>query len=99
MINKNALIGSLNASQATGVAGSGGYYQYALNKGYQYIEVLNWCSSAGDWQFIISKDGKKWQILSQTNNYPRAGFTYEIDKSQSFTGTPEQVIDLIIHLF
>lgn len=59
MKNQNAFTGSLLASQATGVAESGGYYQYALDNGYQYIEVLDWTSSAGDWTFIISKDGKK----------------------------------------
>lgn len=66
------------AEQATGCQGAGSYADYADSKGYGYCEVLDWTSSAGDWQFLVSKDGKTWYILDQTNNYPGYRFTWTI---------------------
>ena len=82
-----AYIGSMVASQATGCSGAGGYMQWAQEHGYEHVEVLNWSSSAADWQFLVSKDGIEWYILSQTNNYPRAGFSRGIVPSE-FGGGP-----------
>ena len=79
------------AEQATGCQGAGNYEDYAMNKGYDYIEVLDWSSSAGDWSFIISKNGKDWRILFQTNNYPAFGFSYEIS-DEVFHGSVEEVL-------
>jgi hypothetical protein len=55
---------------------------------------LNWTSSAGDWEFLISKDKENWQILFQTNNFPRSGFSHRIDE-EIYTGTLEEVIEEI----
>mgnify|MGYP001610099702 FL=1 len=76
--------------QATGCIGANSYKDYARDQGYTRVEVLNWCSSAGDWQFIVSKDGTEWRILDQTNNYPRQGFSHSIS-DEVFYGTPEEV--------
>ena len=85
--------------QATGCRGAGDYKNYAHSKGYKFVEVLNWMSSAGDWEFIISKDGERWQILSQTNNFPKsAGFSYEISEEEFF-GTKEDVLQQITDMY
>jgi hypothetical protein len=78
------------AEQATGCRGAGGYLNFALQRGYSHVEVLDWTSSAGDWQFLVSRDGNEWQILHQTNNYPRPGFSYFIS-DDVFYGTLEEV--------
>ena len=65
--------------QATGCIGADSYKKYARKKGYKHVEVWNWSSSAGDWQFPVSKDGNEWHMLVQENNYPRAaGFSHSI---------------------
>jgi len=86
------------AEQATGCGGAGDYATYAESKGYNLCEVLNWSSSAGDWQFVVSKDGKTWYILDQVNNYPRSGFTRTIsdgvdnpDWRESYEGSLDDV--------
>lgn len=66
--------------QATGCRGAHEYKEYAQNNGYTIVKVLDWTSSAGDWIFGISKDGKIWDVLYQTNSYPKAGFSYQIEK-------------------
>ncbi len=81
-------------AQATGCFGADSYLQFAKEQGYKHIEVLNWCSSAGDWQFLVSKDVHEWRILCQENNYPRAGFSYSISK-EMFEGTLEEVEELV----
>lgn len=78
------------AEQATGCRGAGGYREYAASHGYKHLEVLNWSSSAGDWQFIISRNGQEWRVLNQSNNWPRAGFSYSIS-DEVFYGTAEDV--------
>jgi len=65
--------------QVTGCRGAHSYKDYARERGYMHVEVLNWGSSAGDWQFLVSRDGHEWQILFQENNYPRAGFSHSIE--------------------
>ena len=79
--------------QATGCQGVGGYRQYAANLGYTHVKVYDWTSSAGDWTFLVSKDGFEWHVMSQTNNWPRAGFEYCIDDEQVFCGTFEEVCE------
>lgn len=86
------------AEEATGCIGANSYRDYAKKLGYKFIEVLNWCSSAGDWQFIISKDGKLWQILDQTNNYPRIGFAHSVDET-IYRGTSDEVLEEIVSRF
>ena len=78
--------------QATGCVGANSYKQYARDRGYTHIEVLDWTSSAGDWQFLVSKDGHEWFVLFQENNYPRGpGFSHQIDEGFPFIGTLEEV--------
>ena len=97
-MNKNLAISKAIAEQATGCKGAGDYQDYAHSKGYKYVKVLNWMSSAGDWEFIISKDGERWQILSQTNNYPKPGFSYEIS-DEEFYGSAEDVLQQITDMY
>ena len=78
-------------AQATGCVGADSYKAYAEALGYTHIEVLNWSSSAGDWQFLVSKDGLVWHILWQKNNYPRPGFSRGICTEPEFYGTIEDV--------
>jgi len=70
------------AESAAGVRGAGGYIAEAERLGYTKLEVLDWTSSAGDWYFAVSTDGKLWDILSQANNYPRPGFSYHLEPRQ-----------------
>lgn len=91
--------GSMMAEQATGCRGAGGYLDYAHAQGYTKVEVLNWCSSAGDWQFIVSKDGHEWYIMWQENNYPRGpGFTRAVGEVPYY-GTAEEVVNHIAELY
>lgn len=78
-------------AQATGCMGADSYKDYAYQHGYKRIEVLNWGSSAGDWQFLVSKDGEVWHILWQENNYPRPGFSHGIQTEPGFYGDIEDV--------
>lgn len=86
------------AESATGCAGAGSYLAFAKKAGFKYLEVLNWSSSAGDWQFIVSRDGSEWYILEQTNNYPWPGFSHLIDTTPFF-GTAEEVINELCSMF
>ena len=76
--------------QATGCTGAHGYREYAKSLGYKHIEVFDWTSSAGNWQFLVSKDGQEWFMLEQTNNWPRPGFSYAISE-ESWLGSYEDV--------
>lgn len=78
-------------SAMTGCVGADNYLDAARNAGYTHIEVLDWTSSAGDWSFIVSKDGRIWQVMWQTNNYPRPGFSYEFGE-EVFEGTKEEAL-------
>ena len=79
------------AEQATGCKGAGGYRQWAKQQGYTCCEVLNWSSSAGDWSFLVSDDGENWYIMYQENNWPKPGFTRNVDTTYCFNGTLEEV--------
>jgi len=87
------------ADMATGCRGAGDYARWARAQGYTHIEVLNWTSSAGDWQFIVSEDGVEWYVMYQENNWPRADFTRQIDMDQVFYGDAEEVLELIYELY
>lgn len=77
--------------QATGCRAVGDYRQFAKQHGFKHIEVANWASSAGDWTFIVSKDGHEWQLLQQTNNFPSPGFSYYLS-DDLYEGTVEEVL-------
>lgn len=98
LITSNMFIGSGAESEATGTDNSRGYLQYAMNRGFNHIEVLDWSSSAGDWQFLISRNGYDWQILHQTNNYPLDGFSYHIE-DDIWCGTVEQAYKQIEEIY
>lgn len=88
-------VAEVTAAQATGCPDAGGYIQFAKDRGYTHIEVINWSSSAGDWSFIVSKDGYEWYIMCQENNWPRPGFTRTIDEPGVFYGDAEAVLQEI----
>lgn len=85
--------------QATGCWGAHSYREFAKSQGYKHIEVLDWSSSAGNWQFLISKDGKEWHVLVQENQYPRPGFSHYINAERTFHGTIEDVYKEIEALY
>ena len=72
------------AEQATGCRGAGDYRRWAERQGYPYLYVVDWTSSAGDWSFVVSKDELSWYIMSQSNNWPRSGFTRTINEKPTF---------------
>ena len=80
--------------QATGCINAGSYKEFAEEQGFKYVEVLNWMSSAGDWQFLVSRDGDEWYILEQVNNYPRQGFSHHV-LDEMFLGTVAEVCEQI----
>jgi hypothetical protein len=78
--------------QATGCMNAHSYKAYASQHGFTHVEVLNWCSSAGDWQFLVSKNKRgPWYVLFQENNYPRAGFSHSINLDRPYFGTLKSV--------
>ena len=78
-------------AQAIGCSGAGAYKRWAAAEGYPYCEVYDWTSSAGDWTFIVSKDGETWHPMFQSNNYPNAGFTRTVDTTEVYRGTADEV--------
>ena len=78
--------------QATGCVGANSYKEYARSRGYTHVEVFDWTSSAGDWTFIVSKDGEGWFLLFQSNQYPRRGFHHTIDLTRAYYGTKDEVL-------
>jgi len=80
------------AEQATGCIGAGDYAKWAESQGYPHCAVVDWTSSAGDWTFIVSKDGETWYLMYQENNYPRGpGFTRTIG-DKSYEGSEKDVL-------
>ena len=80
---------------ATGCVGADSYKDFARRNGYGHLEVLNWTSSAGDWQFIVSKDGQRWRVLQQENNHPRGpGFSHTLG-DEEYEGTAEEVLGML----
>ncbi len=89
-------IDTIIAVEATGCNGAGDYLKYARSQGYPFVETLDWSSSAGDWTFIVSKDGFTWYVMIQENNYPRSGgFTRTIDTTQEYYGDAKDVLQEI----
>ena len=84
--------------QATGCPTADSYKNYAQEQGFNYLEVLDWTSSAGDWSFLVSKNEKHWQVLYQTNNYPRRGFSHQLSK-EVYEGTAKEVLQLMSELY
>jgi len=86
------------AEQATGCKGAGDYRAYAEKHGYPHCLVWDWTSSAGDWNFLVSKDGKEWVWMFQENNYPRRGFTWTIqdeDGDRFYADNKEDLFEIV----
>lgn len=77
--------------QATGCVGAGGYRNHFKGLGYKHVEVFDWTSSAGNWSFLVSRDGVTWLAAFQENNYPRHGFRYSVNEEMEYFGTFEEV--------
>lgn len=58
--------------------------------GYDEVKVVNWTSSAGDWDFGI-REGKLWRMASQNNRYPYYGFRYCINEHDEFDSFEELI--------
>lgn len=83
------------AEEATGCLGAGDYRAYARALGYDYLEVLDWSNSGGDWQFIVSKDAHCWYVMTQGNNFPQPGFTRTVDTQRAYFGDADEVLNQI----
>lgn len=79
--------------QATGCLGAGDYYKWAEQQGYTHCAAVDWSSSAGDWSFIVSKDGYEWFPMYQSNNFPRHGFTRSIDETRRYFGSEQEALE------
>lgn len=88
-------------TQIMGSNGACSYLKFIRDNGYKYHVVLSNSSSAGDWQFIVSKDGLHWHILQQWNNWPKAGYTCRLYCEDDnlppveYEGTAEEVLEYI----
>jgi hypothetical protein len=83
------------AEQFTGCANADGYKAAALKAGYKHCHVIDWTSSAGDWYFLISKDGETWTTMAQENAYPEPGFKYYFNDDNVtylFEGTKDEAL-------
>lgn len=73
-------------------AGSQSYGEVFRLLGYPHVFELQMCSSAGDWDFLVSKDRVAWSIASQENRYPMFGFRYFVGP-EIFTSTDGELTD------
>jgi hypothetical protein len=78
----------LIASIHVPAAGAGSWREVFELLGYQQAQVLQSCSSAGDWTFAV-KDGDHWFPAFQTNRHPRHGFEYSVDHKLGFSSVEE----------
>jgi len=85
---------NVTATMATGCVGAGQYREVFRQMGYAHLEVMDWTSSAGDWWFIVSEDGKSWYNAGQENRWPRSGFEYSVDKSIRVEGSAEDAVEV-----
>ena len=84
---------------ATGCLGVDSYRDYAELHGFKHIELIDTTSSAGDWAFIASKDGREWRMLCQYNKYPFPGFRHEFVEGMVFHGAARDVQDEIFQRY
>jgi len=67
------------------------YKEFASQQGFTQVEVLDWTSSSGDWDFVVSKDGTSWFLLTQrTDNIGNKEWSIDLDRC--YEGTAEQAI-------
>lgn len=77
-------------------AGAGSFRRLAERLGFTHVEVVEWSSSAGDWIFIVSRDGHEWWVMTQENRHPFHGFKYSCEQRQGRFGTAEQVLKEVV---
>lgn len=92
------VLAAYHSDMATGCIGAGGYRAWAQAQGYQYVRTLCNSSSAGDWSFLISKNGDVWQLMWQENNWPRPGFSRYIEPKE-WVGSFEEVVQQMEELY
>lgn len=67
---------------------------YYTQRGYKFV-WLDQTSSAGDWTFMLSKDGKHWRLgWQEADGWPSHGYDYYLAKDR-FKGTKDDVLDFI----
>jgi hypothetical protein len=64
-------------------AGAGSYEAVAKALGFGEVRVINWTSSAGDWQFGALVDGA-WHFFWQENRFPCHGYRYRLDHERGY---------------
>ena len=74
----------------TGCRGAGDYREWAEQQGYPFCEVADWTSSAGDWSFVVSRDGETWFSMFQEHG-PR-GYVRTVDETQPIVGSADRAI-------
>lgn len=79
------------AAQMTGIRTAGDYRDAAEKLGYSHLVTWDTMATCGDWSFLVSADGKEWHWMFQRNNYPKPGFTYDVDP-MIMEGTIDQVM-------
>lgn len=60
-------------------AGAGSYHKVLAALGATKVEVWDHTSSAGDWSFMVELAGT-WFCVSQSNRWPKHGFSYCLSK-------------------
>lgn len=73
-------------------AGAGSASKFFAALGLEKVETLDHTSSAGDWAFLIRDgEGGDLYVATQSNRFPRAGFSYSIDFSQGFESAEQAI--------
>lgn len=93
-MNREVLILEAMAEAATGCLGVGDAPTEAKRLGFPMIAMLDTSSSAGDWDFLVSKDEESWQIFSQRNNYPDPGFSYTLSE-EVYRGSLSEIYEIL----
>lgn len=95
----NTINEELVCEQATGCSSAGAFRRAFANMGYNFCTVTDWCSSAGDWNFIVSEDGYEWHLASQINNWPKGGFSYSVSEDEVYYGSSDEVLEELAERF
>jgi hypothetical protein len=93
-MSKEVLSIEAMAEAATGCLGAGDAPAEAKKLGFPIITILDTSSSAGDWDFLVSRDNESWQIFSQRNNYPNPGVSYTLGE-EIYRGSLSEVYEIL----
>lgn len=69
------------------------YQEWAAKFGYVHCHYFDFTSSAGDWSFIVSKDGYVWNMMYQENRWPGVGYDRYIETADFVCGTLEEAME------